>query len=180
VEASKPVVACVVGSGGELPRRSAWRVPNYRFPEAAVRALALAADRRDWLSRPLGQAVALEGFDADAARSVAARLGTGELDAGPAHELLRAARIEAAAGSRARMVADPDLGPLIGVGDDYRLAPLTDVDAEELAPDDPAARDVVARLSALSEAVPELVAVELDPLRVVLGPPPERRRAKTW
>jgi hypothetical protein len=78
------------------------------------------------------------------------------------------------------MVADPDLGPLIGVGDDYRLAPLTDVDAEELAPDDAAARDVVARLGALSEAVPELAAVELDPLRVVLGPAPERRRAKTW
>jgi acetate---CoA ligase (ADP-forming) len=180
VDASKPVVACVVGSGGELPRRSAWRVPNYRFPEAAVRALSLAADRRDWLLRPLGQAVALDGFDADAARAVAARLGIGELDAGPARELLRAAGIEAGGGSRARMVADPDLGPLIGVGEQYRLAPLTDLDAEELAPEDAATRDAVARLGALSEAVPELVAVELDPLRVVLGPPPERQRAKTW
>ena len=55
-DASKPVLACVVGAGGELPRRTQWRVPNYRFPEAAVRALALAAERRDWLSRPLGQA----------------------------------------------------------------------------------------------------------------------------
>jgi acyl-CoA synthetase (NDP forming) len=178
VEATKPVVACVVGSGGELPHRVGWRVPNYRFPEAAVRALALAADRRDWLSRPLGQAVAVEGFDSDAVRSVASRLGEGELAAGHARELLRAAGI----GPRAdvRMVADPDLGPLIGIDDEYRLAPLTDVDVHELAPDDAAARDVIARLAALSQAVPELTAVELDPVRVVLGPPPERRRAKTW
>jgi acetate---CoA ligase (ADP-forming) len=180
VEASKPVVACVVGSGGELPRRSAWRVPNYRFPEAAVRALALAADRRDWLSRPLGQTLAVEGVDVDAARALAAGGGTGELDIGRAQELLRAAGIAPAAGSAVRMVADPDLGPLIGIGDEYRLVPLTDVDVQELAPDDAAARDVVTRLAALSEALPELVAIELDPLRVVLGPPPERQRAKTW
>jgi acyl-CoA synthetase (NDP forming) len=62
-EAAKPVLACVVGSGGELPRRPGRRVPNYRFPEAAVRALALAADRRDWLSRLLGQALVVEGLD---------------------------------------------------------------------------------------------------------------------
>ena len=49
-----------------------WRVPNYRFPEAAVRALALAADRRDWLSRPLGQAPVVEGLDLEAARALVA------------------------------------------------------------------------------------------------------------
>ena len=78
------------------------------------------------------------------------------------------------------MVADPDLGPLIAVGDEYRLAPLTDLDVQELAPDDAAARDAIARLAALSEAVPELGAVDLEPVQVVLGPPPARRRAKTW
>ena len=57
---------------------------------------------------------------------------------------------------------------------------MTDVDVDELAPEAPQLRDVVARLAALSEALPELVAVDLDPLRVVLGAPPERRRAKTW
>jgi acyl-CoA synthetase (NDP forming) len=176
VEATKPVVACVVGSGGELPRRAAWRVPNYRFPEAAVRALALAADRRDWLSRPLGQAVAVEGFDVEGVRALIA--GAGELDDRAARELLQVAGIEPVAG--VRMVADPDLGPLIGVHDEYRLAPLTDVDVHELAPEDPAAREAVARLAALSEAVPELTAVDLDPIRVVLGPPPARQRAKTW
>jgi acetate---CoA ligase (ADP-forming) len=180
LEASKPVVACVVGSGGELPRRAAWRVPNYRFPEAAVRALALAADRRDWLSRPLGQPVTVEGFDVEAARELAARAGPGPLDAGQAQALLRAAGIEAPDGLALHMLADPDLGPLIGVGDEYRLAPLTDVDVEELAPGDAAARDTIARLAALSEAVPELAEVHLDPLQVTLGPSPERRRAKTW
>jgi hypothetical protein len=180
VGAGKPVVACVVGSGGELPRRSVWRVPNYRFPEAAVRALALAADRRDWLSRPLGQAIAVEGFDVEAARALVARASPGPLDAGQAQQLLRAAGIEPGDGAAVRMVADPDLGPLIGVGGEYRLAPLTDVDVEELAPDDAAARDALARLAALSEAVPELAEAQLDPPQVTLGPSPERRRAKTW
>jgi acyl-CoA synthetase (NDP forming)/GNAT superfamily N-acetyltransferase len=181
--ASKPVLACVVGAGGELPRRTEWRVPNYRFPEAAVRALALAADRRDWLSRPLGQAPVVEGLDLDAARALAAREGEGALGDGQARALLRAVGIEPGA-MPVRMVADPDLGPLIGVGSGgdvaYRLAPLTDVDADELAPDAPALRDAVVRLAALSDAVPELVEVQLDPLQVTLGPAPKSQRAKTW
>jgi acetate---CoA ligase (ADP-forming) len=158
-EAAKPVLACVLGSGGELPRRPGRRVPNYRFPEAAVRALALAADRRDWLSRPLGQAPVVEGLDLDAARAVVAR-------GGDASELLDAVGVDPARARGVRMVADPDLGPLIGVGDEWRLAPLTDVDADELAGDDPDVRDAVVRLAALAAAVP--------------GAAPERQRAKTW
>jgi acetate---CoA ligase (ADP-forming) len=178
IEAAKPLVACVVGSGGELPQRVAWRVPNYRFLEAAVRALALAADRRDWLSRPLGQPVAVEGFDAGAARDLAARFGERALEPDEAQELLRAAGI--ADSADAHMVLDPDLGPLIGVAGEYRLAPLTDVDIDELAPDDADLRDVVARLAALSEAVPELVEARLAPPQLTLGAPPARRRPKTW
>jgi acetate---CoA ligase (ADP-forming) len=179
-DAAKPVAACVVGAGGELPTRNAWRVPNYRFPEAAVRALGLAADRRAWLSRPLGQPLRVEGFDVDAARAVVARAGAGRLDDAVARELLRAAGIDGPSGAGVRMVLDPDLGPLIGVADEYRLVPLTDVDAEELAPDDAAVRDAIARLAALSEAVPELAEVELHPVQVTLSPAPGRRRAKTW
>ena len=78
------------------------------------------------------------------------------------------------------MVADPDLGPLIGVGAQWRLAPLTDVDADELAPGAPELREVVVRLAALADAAPELAAVELHPLQVTLGPAPQRQRAKTW
>jgi acyl-CoA synthetase (NDP forming) len=179
-DAAKPVIACVVGAGGELPRRAQWRVPNYRFPEAAVRALALAADRRDWLSRPLGQAPDDEGLDLEAARAVAAGAGEGPLDDAQARALLRAVGIEPGAGTGVRMVADPDLGPLIGVGEQWRLAPLTDVDADELAPDAPQLRDAAVRLAALADAVPALAAVELDPPAVTLGRAPQRQRAKTW
>jgi hypothetical protein len=83
---------------------------------------------------------------------------------------------------------------------------LTDVDAEELV-DGPAAvraaladghhdaaalRDVVLRLAALADAVPELAEAELDPVlvgeggvtiggaRVRLAPPATRERPKTW
>ncbi|HEY7620525.1 MAG TPA: GNAT family N-acetyltransferase [Solirubrobacteraceae bacterium] len=179
-DATKPVLACVVGGGGELPRRPERRVPNYRFPEAAVHALALAAARRDWLSRPLGQALQVEGIDAEAARALAARAGAGPLRPDDARALLRTAGIEPPDGAPARLVVDADLGPLISAGGVHRLTPLTDVDAEDLAPDAPATRDVVVRLAALGEAVPQLAEVTLDPLSVTLGLAPERQRAKTW
>jgi hypothetical protein len=163
-----------------VPRRPGRRVPNYRFPEAAVRALALAADRHDWLSRPLGQVPHVDGIDVQAARAVVASAGEGRLDADAARELLAAVGIDATRAPGVRMLADPDLGPLVGVDGAYRLAPLTDVDAEELAPDDAGARDAVVRLAALAEAVPELAAVELDPVAVTLATAPERQRAKTW
>jgi X-X-X-Leu-X-X-Gly heptad repeat protein len=78
------------------------------------------------------------------------------------------------------MVADPDLGPLVGVGARRRLAPLTDVDADELASGAPKLRDGVVRLAALAEAVPTLAAVALAPVSVTLGSAPQRQRAKTW
>jgi acetate---CoA ligase (ADP-forming) len=155
-------------------------VPNYRFPEAAVRALALAADRRDWLSRPLGQAPVVEGLEPEAARAMAARMAEGRLGDADARALLGAVGIEPGTAAGVRMVADPDLGPLIGVGTEWRLTPLTDVDADELAPDAPALRDAVVRLAALAEAVPALTGVELHPLQVTLGSVPQRQRAKTW
>src|SRR3954468_21014846 len=90
--ADKPILACIVGPDGTLPDRERWTVPNYRFPEAAVRALALAADRRDWLSRPLGQRPAYEDVDAERAHAIAAAAlaegGTGWLERAPAAELL--------------------------------------------------------------------------------------------
>jgi hypothetical protein len=124
----------------------------------------------------------LEDADLDAARAVAARAGEGPLSEDAARELLTAAGIDAgsAAGTGVRMIADPDLGPLIGVGDAYRLAPLTDVDADELAHDAPAVRDAVVRLAALAEALPELVEVDLARAQVTLGSAPRHERAKTW
>jgi acyl-CoA synthetase (NDP forming) len=278
--ADKPVVACVVGPDGRLPEREAWTVPNYRFPEAAVRALALAADRRDWLSRPLGQRPAFDHVDAERAQALAGaaleELGPGWLDVGRTGELLRAHglpvlpadrcdTVEAAVAAATRTggpvalkadappparagdidavllglegeaavraaweelerrvaaggrewhgvlvqplvgagadvlvgaVADPDLGPVVGVGMGGRqaglagdvafaLVPLTDVEVDELmlsspgvrawlegargaAPlDRPALREVVLRFALLLEHVPEIAEVDLNPLRVM-------------
>jgi acyl-CoA synthetase (NDP forming)/RimJ/RimL family protein N-acetyltransferase len=228
----KPVVACVVGGDGRLPEREHRRVPNYRFPEAAVRALAIAADRRDWLGRRLGQTPALEGFDAAAVHRVVAEAGEGWLDGEGTVALLRAAGLELAdaPGGDAEAVAilvgavnDPEFGPVVGVAPGgglgwaglmrahpplaaFRLAPLTDVDAEELVGgphavraalaqgdhDVAALRDTILRLGALADALPDLAEAELDPVlisasgiaiagaRVRLAPPPQRDRAKTW
>jgi acyl-CoA synthetase (NDP forming) len=261
--AAKPVVASVVGSSGELPVRETWRVPNFRFPVAAVGALALAADRRDWLSRPLGQVPVVGDLDLDGARALVARLGDGWVQPADAEALLAAvgidvlhaepcddpdAAVRAAAAAGGPVVlkagrdealrglegdvavaaawhelvrrtgasrilvqrlaepgadavlgvaADPDLGPVVGVGARggplaYRMAPMTDVDADELTADAPALRPAVVRLAALSAAVPELAEVDLQPVRVTgeasivldarirLGPAAERSRVKTW
>jgi acetate---CoA ligase (ADP-forming) len=70
--AAKPVVGCVVGADGGLPERDEWTIPNFRFPEAAVRALALAANRRDWLSRPRGQRRRFDDIDRERAQSLVA------------------------------------------------------------------------------------------------------------
>ena len=179
--AAKPVLACVVGAGGELPRRTQWRVPNYRFPEAAVRALALAADRRDWLSRPLGQAPVVEGLDLEAARALAARAGEGRLGDADARALLQAVGIEPGTAEGVRMVADPDLGPLIGAGG--RVAPGSAHRRRCRR-----ARTGRARAARCRRApgragrgdTRSWPAVELHPLQVTLGPAPQRQRAKTW
>jgi acyl-CoA synthetase (NDP forming) len=229
--AAKPVVACVVGLGGELPEREARRIPNYRFPEAAVRALSLAADRRDWLGRRQGQAVVPDGFDAAAARAVAEAAAEGQAAEEQVAALLRAAGLggiasrqglspgDATTGAEVLIgaVNDAEFGPVVGVGTGggrplvtgdvaFRLAPLTDLEADGLidAPpavraaladgphDAPALRDAVLRLAALADAVPELAEAELDPVRVgaegiTIGgarvrfaAPVARSRPKTW
>jgi acyl-CoA synthetase (NDP forming)/RimJ/RimL family protein N-acetyltransferase len=278
--AEKPVVACVVGPDGRLPERERWIVPNYRFPEAAVRALALAADRRDWLSRPLGQRARPDDVDAERSQALAAAAlaasGPGWLDAARTAELLathgvpvvepeHCASAEAAIAAAERLgrpvalkadfppparagdidavllgldggaavrsgweelerrvaaaerewdgvlvqplvdagadvlvgaVADPDLGPVVGVGMGGRqaglagdvafaLVPLTDVEVDELlqtsagvrawleglrgaAPLDRAAlREVVVRFALLLEHVPEIGEVDLNPVRAM-------------
>jgi acetate---CoA ligase (ADP-forming) len=231
---AKPVVACVVGGDGSLPEREARTIPNYRFPEAAVRALAIAADRRAWLGRRLGQTPQLESFDAAAAQAIVAAAGEGWLGGEETVALLRAAGLELGTvepslneadtvAVLAGAVNDPEFGPVVGVapggglgwagwvgtgsGDAvFRLAPLTDVDAEELVDGPPALRaalhhgthdaaalrDVLLRLAALADALPELAEAELDPVlvgatgivvggaRVRLAAPPQRDRAKTW
>jgi acetate---CoA ligase (ADP-forming) len=66
----KPVVASVVRSDGQLPAREAPGVPNFLFPESCAAVLARAAERRDWLSRPLGEPPQYPDLDETAARAL--------------------------------------------------------------------------------------------------------------
>ncbi len=117
-------------------------------------------------------------------------------------------------------VQDPVFGPLVAFGPggvfaeligqaQFRLAPLTDLDAEELVhagkagrlvagfrgapPTDAAALvDLLLRLSRLAGDVPELAELDLNPVlalpdrciavdaRVRIARPPQQRRAKSW
>ena len=72
----KPVAASVVEADGRLPESRSDAVPNFLFPDACSNVLARAVQRREWLSRPLGQRRQFGDVDADAARAlVAAWLG---------------------------------------------------------------------------------------------------------
>jgi acyl-CoA synthetase (NDP forming)/RimJ/RimL family protein N-acetyltransferase len=66
----KPVVASVLRSDGELPTRTGLGVPNYLFPESCAAVLSRAAERREWLSRPLGEPPHYPDLDEMAARAV--------------------------------------------------------------------------------------------------------------
>jgi acyl-CoA synthetase (NDP forming)/GNAT superfamily N-acetyltransferase len=66
----KPVVASVLGTDGRSPARTGSGVPNFLFPESCAAVLARAAERREWLSRPLGEPPHYRDLDGPAARAV--------------------------------------------------------------------------------------------------------------
>jgi acyl-CoA synthetase (NDP forming)/GNAT superfamily N-acetyltransferase len=68
----KPIVASVLRSDGRLPESSGASVPNYLFPESCAAVLARAAERREWLSRPLGEPPHYHDLDGPAARALIA------------------------------------------------------------------------------------------------------------
>jgi acyl-CoA synthetase (NDP forming) len=88
---TKPVVASVLRSDGRLPASSGTGVPNYLFPESCADVLARAAERREWLSRPLGEAPHYSDLDGPAARAVIASF----LEREPAGGWLSVADVEA-------------------------------------------------------------------------------------
>jgi acyl-CoA synthetase (NDP forming)/GNAT superfamily N-acetyltransferase len=164
-DATKPVVACVLRSDGRMPEHHGAGVPNYLFPEACSTVLARAADRRDWLSRPLGERPVYGDLDPAAARAVV----VAHLERDPAQRWLTGADARAAlraygidvasdpdtAGSDGAgevlvgSVADPDLGPVMAVGlggrhagldgtAAFALLPATDAEADELFDSSPA------------------------------------------
>ena len=102
----KPVVASVVRSDGRLPARPA-RCAALPFPESCAAVLARAAERRDWLSWPLGQPPLYPDLDGAAARALIAALlerepAGGWLSSGEAEALLATHGIPVAASHRCR------------------------------------------------------------------------------
>ena len=66
----KPVVASVLRADGRLPARTGVGVPNFLFPESCAAVLARAAERREWLSRPLGEPPRYPDLDRAGAREL--------------------------------------------------------------------------------------------------------------
>ena len=56
--------------GRPVARAGRGCVPNFLFPESCAAVLARAAERREWLSRPLGEAPRYRDLDGPAARAV--------------------------------------------------------------------------------------------------------------
>ncbi len=69
---AKPVIASIVGFDGQLRTAPQTGVPNFLFPEACAGVLARAPQRREWLSRPLGQRPGYRGLDPAGARATIA------------------------------------------------------------------------------------------------------------
>ena len=154
---------------------------------------------------------ALDLRNADAVRAACARIGVPVV----VQPFLRGG-VELLAG----VVQDPVFGPLVGFGPggvyaeliggtEFRIAPLTDVDAAELVAGGKAGRlvsgyrgapaanaaaleDLILRLALLGEELPEVAELDLNPIlagpercvavdaRVRVAQPPEQRRTKTW
>ena len=66
----KPVLAVVVSADGIPPalRREGAALAAFSYPESAARALALAAERADWLRREAGAVPEIDGIDRAGAR----------------------------------------------------------------------------------------------------------------
>jgi acyl-CoA synthetase (NDP forming) len=72
----KPVVSCLMGAHGIVSghrSRGDWRVPSFKFPEAAARAMARVAQYGEWLRRPEGREVSFADADVPRARAVVDR-----------------------------------------------------------------------------------------------------------
>jgi acetate---CoA ligase (ADP-forming) len=67
----KPVLAVVMSAEGiPTPLRTSSRVAAFTYPESAARALGRAAERSDWLRRPLGTVPDIDAIDHEAASEV--------------------------------------------------------------------------------------------------------------
>ena len=94
-EHAKPVLAVVVGrERGDDGAVASRRVTHFDYPESAARALGRAAERAEWLHRPVGTVPEVDGIVEHRARDVVERaLAQAEdawLDPAAARELLEA------------------------------------------------------------------------------------------
>ena len=159
------------------------RIPAYGSPEAAVAALARAAAYGAWRAEPHGHVPVFADIRTADARTLVREVPPGWLAPEQTAELLRCYGIPLAdlappgTEGTVRVTDDPVFGALVTFGDASRLAPLTDLDADKmirsatrLHPDADlgALRDLLLRVSRLSEDLPEVTELDLDP--VIAGP----------
>ena len=162
------------------------QVPAYGSPEAAVAALARAAGYGAWRAEPHGHVPVFADIKTEQARTLVRevlRQAPGWLAPEHAAELLRCYGIPLAdlapPGTEVtvRVADDHVFGALVTFGDATRLAPLTDLDADKMIrmatwlppeADLGALRDLLLRVSRLSDDLPEVTYLDLDP--VIAGP----------
>jgi acetate---CoA ligase (ADP-forming) len=146
----KPVVASVVGSDGRFPARTGSGVPNFLFPESCAAVLARAAERREWLSRPLGEPPHYRDLDGPAARAVISSFlerepAGGWLSLGEAEALLATHGIPVVASHHCRDVEHAvavaaKLGTRVALKADFAApAHASDIDAVMLGLEDESA-----------------------------------------
>ena len=149
---TKPVLCCFTGPHAPIFGGSE-RLPSYRFPESAARALARVYTYAAWRREPLGQLPVFEGLEPRRARArcrEVADTGGGELARAQAAEVLGAFGISSepsatTEGTDLSIVVEPhpSFGPVMSLGlggpygellgdKTYRITPLTGRDAAEM------------------------------------------------
>ena len=110
-EQGLPIVSVFMSETGIPEELGAERIPSFRFPEDAARALGHAARYGSWRARPLGNVVSIDDADVTAARAVVEEAFAGHakphvwLDAAQTERLLSAFGIATA---RTMIVATPE------------------------------------------------------------------------
>jgi acetate---CoA ligase (ADP-forming) len=136
----KPAVACVVRSDGRPRPRTPAGVPNFSFPESCANVLASAVERREWLSRPLGEVPEYPDLDGPAARAVVDAFlernpAGGWISLGEAEILLATHGIPIIASHRCRdleraVAVAAEIGKPIALKADFEApGPSSDIDA---------------------------------------------------
>ena len=136
----KPAVASVVRSDGLRRPRARGGVPNLRFPESCANVLASAVERREWLSRPLGEVPDYPDLDQSAARAVVDAFlernpGGGWISLGEAEAVLRTHGIPVVASYRCQdleraVVVAAQIGTPVALKADFEApGPAGDIDA---------------------------------------------------